>query len=228
MTGPEREEEFEQFLQQRTILPHRLAETERFEPPAEVDRVVLARAKAAIHTPEPAPVFRPARWALPFGLAATLVIAFAVNLHLRNPVQQDLAAPGSAPPVVKRVALSAEDNAAAPAYARAKAERRVLTEASRTLELKSAREAVADSASPMAPQMARAEPESAASYSSDRQRLMKGNTRVFSLAADKRLSPEQWLAKIQQLRHEGKDLEAEREQAAFQKAYPNYRANTAD
>ena len=83
MTGSDRDDEFEAYLQQRTVLPHRLAKLERIEPPPELDRIVLARAREAIRTSGPAPFFRPARWALPFSLAATIVMAFAVILHMQ-------------------------------------------------------------------------------------------------------------------------------------------------
>lgn len=83
MTGSDQDDEFEAYLQQRTVLPHHLAKSERIEPPPELDRIVLVRAREAIRTSDPAPVFRPARWALPFSLAATVVVAFAVILQMQ-------------------------------------------------------------------------------------------------------------------------------------------------
>jgi hypothetical protein len=97
MTGPEHsDDDFEAYLQQRSVLPHRLSKAERFEPPPELDRIVLERAKEAIRGSPSTPIYRPARWALPFGLAATVVIAFAVILHMResgNPLRVAANAP---------------------------------------------------------------------------------------------------------------------------------------
>ena len=85
MTGPgQHGDDFEAYLQQRSVLPHRLSKAERFEPPPELDRIVLERAKAAIRSSQSTPIYLPARWALPFGLAATVVMAFAVILHMRE------------------------------------------------------------------------------------------------------------------------------------------------
>jgi hypothetical protein len=117
VSGPERgDDDFEAYLQQRSILPHRLASTERFEPSPELDRLVLARAKEAIRSSEPAPVYRPARWALPFGLAATLVLAFAVVLHMRGPTSPVTA---SAPRAPLPAPISADEAPAATIQAQA-------------------------------------------------------------------------------------------------------------
>ncbi len=198
MTGPEREEEFEQYLKHRTILPHRLAESERFEPPPDVHRVILARAREAIRASAPAPVYRSARWALPFGLAATLIITFAVILHLRQPVPTTAALTPSNPMVVDtstaapaaEFAIEAREsrarNSAPPAYAHAKDERK------------------------------------AAPYRTVQPTVARPETQALRATAAKRIPAEQWLAKIEHLRDAGKDKEADREQAAFEKAYPNH------
>lgn len=191
MTGPEREEELEHFLKQRTILPHRLAESERFEPPLDIDRVILARAKQAIHTSEPTPVYKPTRWALPFGLAATVIIAFAVILHLRQAAPPTAALTPSSPIVVDTSTASAP----APEFA-----------------MQARRESAAGNSAPAAYARAKdVQPTTALA-----------ETQTLRAAAAKRIPAEQWLAKIEHLRDEGKDAEANREQAAFEKAYPHY------
>jgi hypothetical protein len=110
VTGPEREDELESFLQQRSLLPNRLANAERFEPPEELDRVVLTRAREAIRTAAPTPTYRASRWAFPFGLAATLVLAFAVIFHMGGPTETPIIA--SAPTTQNESAQVAMDSAA--------------------------------------------------------------------------------------------------------------------
>ena len=56
-----------------------------FEPPAELDRVVLRQAREAIETGRPLRVFRNPRWATPVALAATLVLAFTVLFYAGLP-----------------------------------------------------------------------------------------------------------------------------------------------
>ena len=75
MTGPD--DEFEEFLKRRKPV-FRRPDDDMFEPPAELDRVVLRQAREAIEPPEPMRVFSAPRWSMPLALAATLLIAFAV------------------------------------------------------------------------------------------------------------------------------------------------------
>jgi len=75
MTGPD--DEFEEFLNRRKPV-FRRPDDDMFEPPAELDRVVLRQAREAIEPPEPMRVFSAPRWSMPLALAATLLIAFAV------------------------------------------------------------------------------------------------------------------------------------------------------
>lgn len=74
MTGSD--DEFEDFLKRRK--PVFRSPDDMFEPPEELDRIVLRQAREAIQTERPLRVFRGPRWAAPMALAATLVLAFAV------------------------------------------------------------------------------------------------------------------------------------------------------
>jgi hypothetical protein len=56
-----------------------------FEPPAELDRVVLRQAREAIEPPEPMRVISSPRWSMPLALAATLVLAFTVIFRAGMP-----------------------------------------------------------------------------------------------------------------------------------------------
>jgi hypothetical protein len=82
VTSPEREDEFETYLKRRSPLHRRVSELERLEPPQDLDRIVLRQAREAIQATTPVPLYKPPRWALPTGLAATLVLSFAILLHV--------------------------------------------------------------------------------------------------------------------------------------------------
>lgn len=75
MTGSD--DEFEEFLKRRKPV-FRQPDDDMFEPPAELDRVVLRQAREAIKPEEPMRMFSAPRWSMPLALAATLLIAFAV------------------------------------------------------------------------------------------------------------------------------------------------------
>jgi hypothetical protein len=83
MSTPERDEELEAYLERRTQLQRRLSEADDLEPPAELDHLVLTRAREALEAPQALPLYRGTRWALAFTLTATLVLAVAVITSLR-------------------------------------------------------------------------------------------------------------------------------------------------
>jgi len=78
MTGPDGE--FDDFLSRRKPV-FRRPEEDPLEPPAELDRIVLRRAREAIET-QPEPAYHGTRWGMPVALAATLLVVFSVFLHL--------------------------------------------------------------------------------------------------------------------------------------------------
>lgn len=82
MTGPEHEDEFEAYLTRRHPIHQRLSALERLEPPQELDRLIITEARQAIQGPSPVRIFRAPKWALPVGLAATIVISFTILLNL--------------------------------------------------------------------------------------------------------------------------------------------------
>jgi len=103
MTSPERDEEFEAYLQRRGSVHADLERIEQPEPPASVDALILKRARSAFARPQDGEVgfstrFAPSdpmpsttrRWAVPVGLAATIL--FSVVLYRAQPDAQQLAA----------------------------------------------------------------------------------------------------------------------------------------
>ena len=85
MTGSD--DEFEDFLRRRK--PIFRAPDDMFEPPAEIDRIVLRQAREAIQTEQPMRVFRAPRWGTPLALAATLVLAFTVIFQVGTPQKRE-------------------------------------------------------------------------------------------------------------------------------------------
>jgi len=76
------EDEFETYLRERSVLPGRLTASERFEPPKDLDAIVLDKARRAIRAPTPMRLYRAPRWALPVALAATIVLSFSIVLNI--------------------------------------------------------------------------------------------------------------------------------------------------
>jgi hypothetical protein len=79
MTGPD--DEFDDFLARRKPVFRRSTE-DPFEPPEELDRIVLRQARDAIERDRPERLYHGPRWGMPVALAATLLLVFTVVLHL--------------------------------------------------------------------------------------------------------------------------------------------------
>jgi len=77
MNGPD--DEFDEFLSRRKPLFRRPVDD--LQPPEEVDRVVLRRAREAIEIERPQRAFRGANWGAPLAIAATLLVVFSVVVH---------------------------------------------------------------------------------------------------------------------------------------------------
>ena len=111
MAGPD--DEFEEFLKRRKPV-FRRPDDETFEPPAELDRVVLRQAREAIKPEEPMRVFSAPRWSMPIALAATLMLAFAVIFRVGMPQEK-------APPKPEVTVQNISDRVESPAVAAAPA-----------------------------------------------------------------------------------------------------------
>lgn len=75
------DDEFEDFLSRRKPVFGRATE-DPLEPPDELDRVVLRQAREAIQGERPQRVFKGPRWGAPLAVAATLLLAMTVILHV--------------------------------------------------------------------------------------------------------------------------------------------------
>ncbi len=113
----EREREFQDYLRHRRAPFPRPTDAD-VEPPPELDRIVLGKARAAIVADAPG-LLRPKNlWALPIGLAATLVLAFAVVLNVgptrvTPPVGAVVAVPAARETEESPAARETEDSPAA-------------------------------------------------------------------------------------------------------------------
>jgi len=106
MTGPD--DEFDDFLTRRKPVFRRTSD-DPLEPPAELDRLILSRAREAISAEPPQRVFRAPRWGMPVALAATLMLAVTVVMHVGS--QKPAAAPTVA---LRSISREIPDPAAAP------------------------------------------------------------------------------------------------------------------
>ena len=208
MTGPEYDAELEAFLKRRSPMHRRLSDIDHAEPSDELDRLVLNRAREAIDTPSP-PLYRSFRWALPIGLAATILVAFTVVLNIDH---RGAKGASGASPVAK-----AAPQAPAPAIARATSVReperveqpRVVTDSAAVSPRREAEKVEAPVALAKRPQGAESHDVASA---------------AAAPTADPHSSPDAWLREINRLRTAGRTADAERELVAFREAYPTHPA----
>ncbi len=82
MSDSEHDDEFEAYLKRQGPIHKGMTSLERPEPPPELDRIVIGNARKAIRSRSPVRLYRAPKWALPVGLAATILISFATLLGL--------------------------------------------------------------------------------------------------------------------------------------------------
>ncbi len=228
------DEEFDDFLQRRRRLFDRRADDD-LEPPAELDRLVLRQAREAIEPPKPQRVFRAPRWGLPVGLAATLVLAFSVILHMGKDPQvaqraevnvQNVAreisaapAPAAAPAPMLAEEVAQDSAASAPPSAKGSivvdiGDPAVRTEGRAAVPTQNAREA-AQSAD------AQLSAYSAAPPAAPAERMAK-SARADSIAPEFRRDARTWMAEIERLRASGDVARADAELAEYKRQHRAY------
>jgi hypothetical protein len=82
MSDSEHDDEFEAYLKRRLPINKPASSLEHLEPPPELDRIVISKARNAIKGVSPIRFLRAPQWALPVGLAATILLSFAIMLDL--------------------------------------------------------------------------------------------------------------------------------------------------
>lgn len=91
ITDSDYHDDFEAYLKRRVSIDRRLALIDRLEPPPELDRIIIGKARAAIQSPAPVAVFKAPGWAVPMGLAATILVSLSMllDLGMRQAIRQD-------------------------------------------------------------------------------------------------------------------------------------------
>jgi hypothetical protein len=100
MTDSEHDDDFEAYLKRRVPIDQRTNSPDSLEPPPELDRIIIGKARQAIQSRAPVTVFRAPKWALPVGLAATILVSFSIMLGLGMRAAKQKEAP-KAPAVVE-------------------------------------------------------------------------------------------------------------------------------
>ncbi len=82
MSDSEHDDEFEAYLKRRVPIDKRAGSLEHLEPPPELDRIVIGKARKAIRAASPIRFYRAPKWAVPLGIAAVILTSFAFMLDL--------------------------------------------------------------------------------------------------------------------------------------------------
>ncbi len=168
------------------------------EPPRALDDAILAAARRS-----------PTRWRIPLSIAAVLVLAVGVTLRML-PQQPDAESVALAPQVmetprpVSSPPTPAQEQAKPAARAKASAE---------VAAAPASQPAVAADAMRAAPATAAAGAVAPSPMRSE----------VGAKLAKTELTPDAWLARIAELRKEGRKREADESLAEFRKRYPDYK-----
>jgi hypothetical protein len=233
MSPREHDPDVRDLISAGDTLHDQLARLDRSEPPEELDRIVIERARQAIRAPQSERPIRQFRWAVPLAVAATLVLSFALVLHQIGPpspaavsppapvvaqarveeaprsVRADAAEnPAPAAPPLAAISREAPPDLATEATAPAEspARTRVVPDAALAKRAPFERRVVASSGAAM---------EGAASDSAA--------TASAATKTELRTDPNAWMAYIARLRHVGRSDEADREYAEFRRLYPSYK-----
>ena len=225
MNLPDNELDLERRLARNERLFPEARQFAALEPPAELDRLVLAKARADLSSAtdnEAHPgFFTLNQWALPVGLAATLVLSLTIFLRLPEssnvPVltTSDIPAPTAAPRTAPSAETAADQASAAP-----------IARQRREVARSTPREPIA--APPPAPVAAQLEAQleaSAAIAAADRIAMPASAAEGADAASGKtrEIDPLSWYRRIVELRQAGKQTEADSEWSALQRQYPQFK-----
>jgi type IV secretory pathway VirB10-like protein len=187
---------------------------EPLEPPAALDQKILAAAREAAESPH-APLVAPGgrhRWYYGLAAAAVLVFAVALTLHL----ERDRPDPEAGPPLRMDRELRGQIKQAP----KADAAPREAAPAPRTPAPTPRADEQRIRAGQAATERALRSEAQAAKQQAAASRLAGGSAAAPLAAAPE--NPDRWLERIAELRSRGRHADADRELAAFRKAYPNY------
>ncbi len=176
------------------------------EPPRALDEAILAAARRS-----------PTRWRVPLSVAAVVVLAVGVTLRML-PQQPDAESVALAPQVME----TPRPAASVPAAAREQAKPAARAKAAENV---AAADAVAESRArsdiAAKPSSRAAQAPAPAVAGAVAQAPVRAE--VGAKLAKTELAPEAWLARIAELRKEGRKHEADESLAEFRKRYPDYK-----
>lgn len=251
MSDSEHDDDFEAYLKRRRPLHKGATPPDHLEPPPELDRIIIGNARQAIQGASHVRHYRAPKWALPVGLAATIVISSVVVLELglrakqpipeQEPVETELVAEAPALDATSPAKAAADvaansghkPAAKSPGRGAPKGVKRIRLPAIPTtpwpplVTPNTAPAAVADAAVQSDAEKARtrlARVEVAASRlrDADAAAAQAASPDAARPAAPARLDAATWLKQIEKLRSEGQTAEAERQLKLFREVYPAY------
>ena len=228
------DDDFDDFLKRRK--PVFRSPDDMFEPPAELDRVVLRHAREAIESERPLRVFRNPRWATPVALAATLLLAFTVLFYAGLPQKEALVPEVTVQNITERVDMPQAEAPMASAPSVVANNQRVADERSGdavvvdlNAPMSAKREPVAGAAPPpAAPMVARASETAAreqgmATTSADSAAVATASPSAASTEGPAwRHDAKSWLAEIERLRNAGDTARADAELAEYKRQQRAY------
>ena len=220
MTGPDNE--FDDFLARRKPV-FRRPDDDSLEPPPDLDRIVLRQAREAIRASEPEPRYHGSRWGMPVALAASVLLAVTVLLHVisQEPVPV-VTVQNVAEHETTAVAPAAAPAAEAPAAARLDppvlARREAVPGVPGGLV---SRDEASRYAAPPPPSPPVAASSSGTAGESTAQAPAGDSARTAGSPSTPafRRDTRAWLAEIERLRAEGKTAQADLEQAEFNREH---------
>ena len=228
------DDDFDDFLKRRK--PVFRSPDDMFEPPAELDRVVLRHAREAIESERPLRVFRNPRWATPVALAATLLLAFTVLFYAGLPQKEAPVPEVTVQNITERVDMPQAEAPMASAPSVVANNQRVADERSGdavvvdlNAPMVARREPAADAAPPpAAPMVARASETAAreqgmATTSADSAAVATASPSAASTEGPAwRHDAKSWLAEIERLRNAGDTARADAELAEYKRQQRAY------
>jgi hypothetical protein len=225
------DDDFEDFLKRRK--PVFRSPDDMFEPPAELDRVVLRHAREAIESERPVRVFRNPRWAAPIALAATMLLAFTILFYAGLPPKQAPTPEVTVQNIAERVDMSQAEAPMESAPSVAANNQRSVDERSGdavVVDLNAPVVARSEPAAgavppPPAPMVARA-PQTAArkqEMAADSSTVVTASPSAAATAVPTwRRDAKTWLAEIERLRNAGDTAGAEAELAEYKRQQRAY------
>jgi len=232
----ERDDELEHYLKGGSKLSRAWREAADEEPNADLDEVIIEAARREVHR-GPKVAYSPfsRSWGVPLALAAVLVVSVTVTLVMHEDAIEPLPVPVDGPPAAPAPAAEAqspkapavpkreEPRAPEPAlkeHVRPDSREREATPrqaapapfAGQALK-PPAESAARKQALPSAPATPQQEKDAAAAAT---------RAKVEDAGRVQEMAPEEWLARIEELRRQGKQTEADALLAEFKKRFPDY------